>query len=461
MRAASVASTAWAAMASGVWGIELMLNDGGASARNGAFVTSHGMMSYYSGNESGQTPGYLPNEGQLDGYYWWEGGGMFGTLIDYWYYTGDETYNDNTMQALQWQVGEDRNYEPTNASQSLGNDDIAFWAFGALRAAELAFPDPPKDSPQWIPLVQTVLLDYIARWDTSSCNGGIHWQVFRLSPGWNYKNAISNGCMFNMAARLGKYTGNQTYIDWANKVWDWSEGVGIIDKQGQVWDGVHTDDNCTTVTLQPWTYNFGAYLLGAAAMWNITGDPDGKWRSRINTLISGSDHLFPNKGPMMEIGCLNTNTCNNDEKSFRAFTLSWMADTAKIAPFTEPAITPLLQTTAKGAAQQCSGGSDGVTCGLNWNVSTWDGTTGVGQQLSAMSAFLTLLAPFKAGPILNFKNGGTSVEDPTATGGDGSSDSPLLPLKPITTADKAGAAIITLLLAGCVLGGSVWMVWGK
>lgn len=23
-------------------------------------------------------------------YYWWEGGAMFGVLIDYWYYTGDE-----------------------------------------------------------------------------------------------------------------------------------------------------------------------------------------------------------------------------------------------------------------------------------------------------------------------------------------------------------------------------------
>lgn len=30
-------------------------------------------------------PGELPQP-----YYWWEAGAMFGTLMDYWYYTGDE-----------------------------------------------------------------------------------------------------------------------------------------------------------------------------------------------------------------------------------------------------------------------------------------------------------------------------------------------------------------------------------
>ena len=59
------------------------------------------LVSYYSGNESGQTPGVLPNPP----YYWWEAGGMFNSLIDYWYYTGDSTYNNITVQGVVFQAG--------------------------------------------------------------------------------------------------------------------------------------------------------------------------------------------------------------------------------------------------------------------------------------------------------------------------------------------------------------------
>jgi mannan endo-1,6-alpha-mannosidase len=80
------------------------------------------MMTYYKGNLSGHVPGLLPPPEQ-GGYYWWEAGAMFGSLIDYWYYTGDTTYNDVTMQAMLFQVGTNQDYQPVNETQSLGNDD--------------------------------------------------------------------------------------------------------------------------------------------------------------------------------------------------------------------------------------------------------------------------------------------------------------------------------------------------
>jgi mannan endo-1,6-alpha-mannosidase len=80
------------------------------------------MMSYYKGNLSGQIPGLLPRPEQ-GGYYWWEAGAMFGSMIDYWYYTGDTSYNDMITQALLFQVGEGQDYQPSNHTQSLGNDD--------------------------------------------------------------------------------------------------------------------------------------------------------------------------------------------------------------------------------------------------------------------------------------------------------------------------------------------------
>lgn len=67
-------------------------------------------------------PGLLPFP-----YYWWEAGGMFGTLLDYWHVTGDDTWNDLVTEALLFQVDPNEAYMPPNQSKSLGNDDQSFW----------------------------------------------------------------------------------------------------------------------------------------------------------------------------------------------------------------------------------------------------------------------------------------------------------------------------------------------
>jgi mannan endo-1,6-alpha-mannosidase len=38
-------------------------------------------------------------------YYWWEAGGMWGAMLDYWHYTGDAQYNDQVAQAIISQAG--------------------------------------------------------------------------------------------------------------------------------------------------------------------------------------------------------------------------------------------------------------------------------------------------------------------------------------------------------------------
>lgn len=179
-------------------------------------------MSYYSGNKPGDTPGYLP-----DPYYWWEAGAMFGAMIDYWYYTNDTTYNDIVEQALVHQAGDDRNYMPINASKSMGNDDQGFWGMTAMMAAERNFQNPPEDQPQWLALAQAVVSSQSGRWDTATCGGGLKWQVYVFNKGYDYKNSISNGAMFNIASRLAVYTGNSTYAELAEKTWDWVESVEI------------------------------------------------------------------------------------------------------------------------------------------------------------------------------------------------------------------------------------------
>lgn len=48
---------------------------------------------------------------------------MFGTMVDYWAYTGDETYVNETFQALQHQVGDDNDFMPANQTKAEGNDE--------------------------------------------------------------------------------------------------------------------------------------------------------------------------------------------------------------------------------------------------------------------------------------------------------------------------------------------------
>lgn len=198
---------------------------------------------------------------------------MFGALIDYFYYTGDSTYNDVTTQGMLFQTGDDHNYMTPNQTKTEGNDDQGFWGMAAMAAAEQNFPDPPKDQPQWLALAQGVFNTQAARWDTQFCTGGLRWQIFTFNTGYDYKNTISNGVFFNLGARLAMYTGNQSYADWATKTFDWVQAVGFMDSNYHFYDGAHTELNCSDINKVQWTYNAGVFLLGAANMYNFVRHP--------------------------------------------------------------------------------------------------------------------------------------------------------------------------------------------
>jgi mannan endo-1,6-alpha-mannosidase len=224
------------------------------------------MVEPYTGNLTGQIPGILPAP-----YYWWEAGAWCGILIDYYYFTGDDTYNDIATQAMLFQAGPNNDYMPPNQTKDEGNDDQGFWGMAAMSAAEQKYPDPPASSPQWLALAQAVFNSQALRWDTTTCNGGLKWQIFTFNNGYNYKNTISNGCFFNIAARLAMYTGNSSYADWAEKTWDWVFAVGLGSPTYQFFDGTDDTENCTSVDHLQWTYNVGVFMLGAANMYNYVG----------------------------------------------------------------------------------------------------------------------------------------------------------------------------------------------
>ena len=213
-----------------------------ASLKAAASTLAYGTVQPYTGNQTGGIPGNLPAP-----YYWWEAGAWCGILIDYWYFTGDPTYNDLIMQAMLAQVGPNNDYMPPNQTKTEGNDDQGFWGMAVLSAAEQRFPNPPSGQPQWLELAQAVFNQLTGRWDLTTCNGGLKWQIFAFNTGYNYKNGIANGCFFNIAARLAQYTGNQTYADWAEKTWDWVFAIGMGGRRYQIFDGTDDTQNCSSM----------------------------------------------------------------------------------------------------------------------------------------------------------------------------------------------------------------------
>lgn len=71
-----------------------------------------------------------------------------GALIDYWYYTGDNTWNVITTQGLLFQVGLDRDYMPYNQTMTEGNDDQV-GSRPCLRIAELSLLMSSRVSGEW------------------------------------------------------------------------------------------------------------------------------------------------------------------------------------------------------------------------------------------------------------------------------------------------------------------------
>ncbi|KAI8656577.1 hypothetical protein LRP88_11878 [Fusarium phalaenopsidis] len=416
------------------------------------------LIEYYHGLDPGGIPGILPGPPPNGDYYWWEGGAMWGTYMDYWKCTGDATYNARVIQAMQFQTGDDNDYQPGNVTLSLGNDDQGFWGMSAMLAAELKFPNPPEDRPGWLALAQAVFNTQAApdRHD-KTCNGGLRWQIPPTNNGYDYKNSIANGCFFNLGARLARYTGNTTYADWAEKTWEWVEGVGFLDPTSyKIYDGAHVGTNCTDINKAQFSYNAGVYLQGAAFMYNYT-DGEKKWEQRLTKLVDATlDNFFPD-GIAVEIACENHGTCTTDMLSFKGYVHRWMSQATHLAPYISDKILPVLQTSAEAAIKQCTGGTTGRACGFKWASGKYDGKTGAGQEMNVLAAVSSLLMEHTDPPV-TAKKGGISKGNPNAGSG---STTPGKHYKPITTADKAGAGILTFLVLSVACGLFGWMSMGK
>ncbi|PYH99844.1 mannan endo-1,6-alpha-mannosidase [Aspergillus ellipticus CBS 707.79] len=377
------------------------------SIKNAASTASFNTMSNYTSNHTGSAPGAIPSD-------WWEGGALFTTLIQYWYFTGDTSNNPAVSEGMYWQRGSGNNYMPSNSSSYMSNVDQMTWGLAAMTAAELDYPQE-AGMPSWLTLAQNVHRVQSARWNTNTCGGGLRWEIWPYQAGYTLKTAGSNGGLFQLSARLARFTGNQSYADWAETIWDWSLTTLVNNETWSVADSTSASDDCATVGRTQWTYNYGGYLSGLAYMYNFTNG-DTKWKTGLDGLLNTTfTTFFPEKygGKIMsEITCEPLELCDNSEDTYKGLLAGDLTFVSLVAPYTYSEILPHLQGSASGAAKQCTGGTNETLCGRRWYQTTWDGTSSMEEEMSATSIFTSNLVAFKDG---------APATQATATNGTGSS----------------------------------------
>jgi mannan endo-1,6-alpha-mannosidase len=70
------------------------------SVRTSARSVAEVLVSMYANTQTGTILSGIPGLLKYPPYYWWEAGAMFGQLIDYWYYTGDSTWNNLVREGI-------------------------------------------------------------------------------------------------------------------------------------------------------------------------------------------------------------------------------------------------------------------------------------------------------------------------------------------------------------------------
>lgn len=362
--------------------------------------------------------GILPSE-----YSFFESGVFFNTILNYAAFTGDATYNSLFEKDFFNQIGDNANFIPSNKSARIANDDVGYWALAAISAAEFGAKPSDSSSPSYLTLAENVFNDFVQRWDDKTCGGGLRWAVQASSTGYDFKDTNSNGVFFELAARLGVQTGNKTYLDWANKVYDWTVKVGLIgsldtNNVGQVYAGASVQDKCQQVDQSHYSAQQANYIYGAAVMYATIKSPT--WRNRLNSLVQYTSVTY--FGPQQyvddgrsqvvtEAGCEYDNKCTTDQKAgksilFRSLAFALVYD--NMYSYFKVQIT----NSARAAAKSCNSAGD---CGFDWSDLKYDATagTGVGEKMAAIESFLAVVRHLDAKPVKGVFEAEEQTESPS------------------------------------------------
>jgi predicted alpha-1,6-mannanase (GH76 family) len=201
---------------------------------------------------------YLQNTGLYETTGWWNSANAITVLADYSRLSSSKEYQPvfaNTFQQAQ-----------KTSKGFLNNyyDDEGWWALAWIDVYDLT------QEQSYLSMAASIFTDMASGWD-STCSGGIWWSKDR-----KYKNAIANELFLSVAAHLATRAADPgkraEYIAWAQKVWDWFTGSGMINAHHLINDGLDIA-TCRNNQETTWTYNQGVILGGLTELNRVAPDP--------------------------------------------------------------------------------------------------------------------------------------------------------------------------------------------
>lgn len=235
---------------------------------------------------------YDPATGLWETTGWWNAANSTYTLVDYSLRTGSEVYLDEI----------DTTFEVNKAGQFLNEfyDDEGWWGLTWVHAYDLTQDE------KYLEMAQVIFEDMTTGWD-ETCGGGVWWKKDR-----QYKNAIPNELFLQLAAKLYNRTDDDTYLDWAQRTWDWFKGTGMINQANLINDGLRDCKNNQDIT---WTYNQGVILGGLVELYKATGDEDLLKQAEL-IADAALTHLVDEAGVLRE-PCELSSNCGGDGPQFK------------------------------------------------------------------------------------------------------------------------------------------------
>ncbi len=193
---------------------------------------------------------------------WWTSANQLETVIDYTRETGDATYFEQI----------DNTYTKNSADDfdKWGYyDDDGWWAMAWIKAYDLT------RNQKYLDMAKTIFTRMTGGW-SEECGGGIYWASPKAGAvGNSNKNAIPNSLFLQVAAKLHQRTpgdsGSGSYLEWAEREWDWFKNTGMLTENHQVVDGLTNLTACTAGG-PIFTYNQGVLMGGLVDLAQSTGD---------------------------------------------------------------------------------------------------------------------------------------------------------------------------------------------
>jgi predicted alpha-1,6-mannanase (GH76 family) len=211
-------------------------------------------------------------------------------------------------------------------------DDEGWWALAWAGAYELTH------EARYLEMADQIFVDMTKGWD-DTCGGGIWWRKDK-----HYKNAIANELFLSVAATLANLTKDPhqraSYLDWAQREWQWFAASGMINPENLVNDGL--DSACQNNHRNTWTYNQGVILGGLSALAKQTGDA--KLLERAQSIASAAISQLADKDGILHDSC-EPSRCGNDAVQFKGIFVRNLATLNAAAP--DPRFRRFLQTNAE------------------------------------------------------------------------------------------------------------------